>query len=56
MRTRAERQMELMRINRWLLQFSKRSPVLFWLFCAGLGILVGSLLMVLLDLVDKVKP
>ena len=56
MKSRAERQMEFRRIDRWLLEFSKRSPVLFWMFCAGIGCFLGGLLLDLLDFMDKVSP
>jgi hypothetical protein len=56
MKSRAERQLEFRRIDRWLLEFSKRSPVLFCMFCAGLGCCAGALLIELMDFVDKVNP
>lgn len=47
--------MEFRRIDRWLLRFSKEAPVLFWLFCGGLGCAIGGLLLKAMDLADKVN-
>lgn len=49
MKTREKRQEQFRRIEQWLSEFHRTSPVIFNFFCLGIGLFVSGLLLTVLE-------
>lgn len=52
-RKKAERQEQLRRIDAWLNEFRRTSPVLFTIFAAGVGLFFAGMVLFVLELLER---